>query len=464
MENDETTSYLSFGDLLPILEAFEDGCKEPDSLKVGTEYETFATVEPEQTPLPYEAPPGEASVETILRALQERLGWKEYLDDGVLIGLLGHLSSVQLEPSGQLEFSGAPHLTIHDAVAEITAFEREKEAVGEEAGVRWMWAGHHPLWRPNEFDLMPKRRYKIMRRYLPTRGNHAVDMMHGTTTVQSNLDYTSEPNMGSLLRSSMGFSSILGTIFSNSPLVGRGLSGYQSFRNRIWEEVDPDRCGLLPWVFEGSLPTYEQYARWAMDVPLFFIERDGQYVDCSGIPFNEFLRHGVDGHQATMADWHTHLSTLFPDVRLRTYLELRVADCVPPQHIPALPAVSKGLLYHQAACDAAWDLVKNWSFEQRLQHRADAAKLGLDARTPGGFKTQELACELLSIACESLKEQALAGGYENESCYVEPLYALIRAGESLSSRTIAWFNEAPRTDAELLTHYQADWSDSYGDT
>ena len=463
MAKESHTTPLAHDDSQPLLDAFEAGSKSADELKVGTEYENFGALRGQLEPMRYRATGSEASVEKVLRALQEKLGWREYLDDGVLIGLLGDMASVQLEPSGQLEFSGAPHRTIHAAVEEITAFERQKEALKEPLGVDWLWAGHHPLWRPTDFDLMPKQRYCIMRSYLPKRGSHARDMMHGTTTVQANLDYTSETNMGMLLRTAMGVSSILGPIFSNSPIVGRAPSGYQSFRNRIWEDVDSDRCGLLPWVFEGSLPTFEQYMRWAMQVPLFFIERDGIYLDCSGLPFDEYLKHGFQGHQATFKDWENHLSTLFPDVRLKTYLELRVADCVPPEFIPALPAISKGLMYHDAACEAAWDLVKGWSFSERVQHRQDAARDGLDARTPGGYKTQELANELLTIVTDSLKEQASAGGYADESKYVEGLHQMVREGETPATRTLNWLAAGPKSDAALLAHYQADWTDTFGE-
>ena len=464
MVDEREPLHLADGDLRAILDEFSGGEKTPDNLKIGTEYENFATLEPSLRPMAYLAKSGRASVKGVLEVLKERLGWGSLLDDGTLIGLLGEGASVQLEPSGQVEFSGAPHETIHAAVEEIGRFEAHKEALKDELGLTWLWAGHHPLWTADDFDLMPKRRYGIMRRYLPTRGALATAMMHQTTTVQANLDYTSEPDMGSMLRCAMGASSILACLFANSPLTKGRLNGYQSYRNRVWEEVDPDRCGLLGWIFDGASPTYEQYARWAMQVPLFFIVRDGAYVDCAGHPFQSFVRHGFEGHRATMDDWHTHLSTLFPDVRLKTYLELRVADCVPPAYLPALPALSKGMLYHRAARDAVWDLVKRWTFDERLQHRSDAAKEGLQASAPGGHRTLDLAKELLSIVTQALSELAQAVVYEDESCFVEPLAELIRSGSSPADKTLEWFQAESRTHAEMLAHYTYDWTDAFPPT
>lgn len=454
---------LKDGTLDPLIEAFAAGEKSPDNLRVGIEYENFGTLEPAKRPLNYKASDGEASVETVLRALGDRLQWREYLDDGVLIGLLKDGASVQLEPSGQLEFSGAPHGSIHDAVAEIDAFEEHKSAVGRDLGVSWMWAGHHPVWTKDDFDLMPKRRYKIMRRFLPTKGSHATEMMHQTTTVQSNLDYTSERSMGEMLRTAMGLSSILGTLFANSPLKGGKRSGHLSYRNRIWEDVDRDRCGLLDWVFTDASPTYERYAQWALKVPLFFIEREGQYLDCAGLPFAEFIRRGFQGHRATLNDWHTHLSTLFPDVRLKTYLELRSADCVPPALIPALPALSKGMLYNASARDALWDLVKRWTPNERWQHRSEAAKEGFNARCPGGHRTLDLAGEMLSIIRQSLGELAREGDYEDESVFLRPLDELIAAKQCLATQTLHWFNASERSDRELIEHYTYDWAESRRD-
>lgn len=461
MVNKREPVRLKDGDLRAILDGFAGGEKAPDNLKIGTEYENFATMEPSKRPMPYRAQSGGASVQNVLKAFKKRLGWESLLDDGTLIGLLGEGASVQLEPSGQVEFSGAPHETIHATVEEIGRFEQHKEALKAELGLTWLWAGHHPLWTVDDFDLMPKRRYGIMRRYLPTRGALATEMMHQTTTVQANLDYTSEPDMGSMLRTAMGASSILACLFANSPLGKGRLNGYQSYRNRIWEEVDPDRCGLLPWIFEGAPPSYEQYARWAMQVPLFFVVRDGTYVDCAGLPFQRFVRHGFEGHRATLDDWNTHLSTLFPDVRLKTYLELRVADCVPPAYLPALPALSKGMLYHRGARDAIWDLVKHWTYNERLQHRVDAAKEGLQASTPGGHRTLALAKELLSIVNQALAELAQAGGYEDESCFVEPLAELIRSGRSPADKTLEWVRANSPTEAEMLAHYTYDWTDAF---
>ena len=302
---------------------------------------------------------------------------------------------------------------------------------------------------------MPKRRYVIMRRYLPTRGELAHYMMKSTATVQANLDFRDEPDMGRKLRASMGLSSLVTALFANSP-GGASVKGlpdvpasqlHRSWRWQVWRDTDPDRCGLLEWVFDGGDPTYERWVDYALDVPMFLLEKDGQIIDMAGRSFRSYAAQGFEGHEPVLGDWELHLSTLFPDVRLKTYLEMRSADCVPARLIPALPALWKGLLYDGSALDAAWDLVKNWSFAERLEHRERACVSGLAAEIPGKrYGTQELVQELLSIARSALPEA--------ERSILDEVEHIASTGQTLADATLGWLHGATRTTADLIAHYE----------
>jgi glutamate--cysteine ligase len=448
-------SKASLSDTLPVnpleqfIAEFVGGQKPSTDYGVGTEYETFGIRSIDKMPLHYVSSANRASVTGILEGLQGELGWSSLFDGDALVGLVDGMRSVQLEPAGQVEFSGAPHSSLFQAYQEIAEFEGYKQTVGDELGVEWMWSGYIPVHGFDELDLMPKARYGIMNRYLPTRGELALHMMRRTCTVQANLDYSDEKDMGHKLRTAMGCSSIIAAMFANSAFRGGVPNGYRTFRTHIWSKTDSDRCGLLDWVFDGSLPTYERYAEWAMDVPLFFIVRDGQYLDCAGTPFRQFLDKGVEGHRATITDWHTHLSTLFPEVRLKTYLEVRSADCVRPRLTMALPALCKGLFYSTTALDAAWDLVKKWSFTDRLAHREDVAKEGLASRTPDGHRTLDLAREFLDIVTFGLDEQK--GDGDSESVFLEPLRQLLMAGDMPIDEPLRWYGAQGNAAAEELT-------------
>jgi glutamate--cysteine ligase len=330
----------------------------------------------------------------------------------------------------------------------------EDLAVLEEAlGVRWLWAGAHPGVELDAIPWMPKDRYEIMRAYLPTRGALSDCMMKGTSTVQANLDFQDEDDMGAKLRAGMGLSSLVTALFANSPMGAPGLAAHptpapmRSWRWHVWTDTDPDRCGLLEWVFDSSTPTYEQWVDYALGVPMFLLEKAGQTIDMAGHSFRDYAARGHGGHTPTLDDWALHLSTLFPDVRLKTYLEMRSADCVPPRLIPALPALWKGILYDAAALEAAWDLVKAWTFEERIAHRASVCRHALAAEVPGKpYKSQALAKELVAIA-----RQGLPG---DETHLLDPLEAIAASGRSLADHTVAWLEAAPRSVEDITAHYE----------
>ncbi len=435
------------------------GEKERAAWRVGTEYEKFGHTHGRLAPLRYRTDdPAEPSIERLLAALRQRASWARPILDGPhVVGLIGQRSSITLEPAGQFELSAAPYATMQETAAALERYEQLLWSTRDELPIHWLFAGHRPVHSLDELDWMPKQRYAIMRRYLPHRGRLARNMMQATATVQANYDFADEADMGVKFRTAMGVSSIVTAMFANSPFVEGRPSGFKSFRARVWRDVDPDRCGLVRWVFEGEPPSYEQWVRHALEVPLFFLVRDGQYVDCAGVPFRELLNGGLEGHRATLADWRQHLSTIFTEVRLKSYLEVRGADCVEPRLIPALPALYKGLLYMRGACDAAWDLVKSWTWDERRQHLHDVSVDALAARTPRGYATAELAQELLRIASFGLAEQAQLMGHEDEGGCLAALAALTDAGLSPADVSLTWFAESTRTRDEILAHYTHEW-------
>ncbi len=435
--------------LAQLVEHHARGEKPRSAFRIGTEHEKFALSSPELEPLAYRGKGRGPGIVNLLEAMSAT-GWQPSVDQGHLIALLSDEGSIALEPGGQLELSGKVRTTIHETHAELERHVAELERLTEIFGVRWMWIGAQPVHEPAALDWMPKRRYSVMREYLPTRGGHALYMMQSTSTVQANLDYASEVDMGRKLRAAMGLGSIVAAIFANSPFSGGRPNGLKSFRASVWADTDPDRQGLLAFAFEDA-PSYEQYARWALDVPMFFVVRDGAYLPARGQTFRDFQARGFHSNTAirpTMEDWELHLSTLFPDARIKTYLETRTADCVPPRYILALPALWKGLLYRDDALDAAWDLVKRWTLTERWEHRQAVVKDALSAPVPGSrAKTGDLANELFAIAKASLDLQA--EGADSEARYLEPLASLVANNQCPADELLARYRSgmSPR---ELL--------------
>lgn len=435
-----------------LIDYIASGERSADQWAIGTEYEKHV-VDRDGRPLPYDAQGDLPSIRGLLQHLADARGWEPVLEGANLIALRKDGASVSLEPGGQIELSGAPMSTLLEMQRELDDHVSDLEALSAAFGVRWLWSGLHPLAGLEEIPWMPKGRYAIMRRYLPTRGALAHHMMKTTATVQANLDFSDERDMGRKLRTSMALSSIVTALFANSPTGPPSLvkpptdEVHRSWRWRVWRDTDPDRCGLLEWVFDGSAPTYERWVDYALDVPMFLLDRDGQIVDMAGRSFRAYAQSGHDGHSPTMDDWSLHLSTLFPDIRLKTYLEMRSADCVPARLIPALPALWKGILYDGAALDAAWDLVKAWSFRERVEHREGSCLRGLAAPVPGKpYPTRELARELVHIAQSSLSS--------DERSLLDELASVASSGLSLADKTLQWASRSPRTRDEVLQHYE----------
>jgi glutamate--cysteine ligase len=412
-----------------LLAPFHDSLKPASAWKVGTEAEKFGLLEDTLAPLPYEGPRG---VQAVLAALASRYGWapeREY-SGGDVIALKRGLASITLEPGAQLELSGAPFQSIHDTHAEWEEHLRELHAVGADLGIAWLGLGFHPFAKQSDLPWVPKLRYGVMREYLPQRGGMGLDMMRRTCTVQANLDYSSEDDAMRKLRVSLALSPVLTAMFANSPFYEGAISGERTHRGLVWLDTDPDRTGLLPFLWERDA-SFARYVEWALDVPMFLVKRAGKIVHNTGQTFRAFMRDGYGGAQATEDDWVAHLGTLFPEVRLKRTIELRGADSQASALTPALGAFAKGLYYDERALAAAEQIASTLSFAQAEGARREIAQRGLAAEL-AGRPVRAWAEQLVALAHEGLTrlhavEQDPRG---NETRYLEPLTALVMRGDT----------------------------------
>ncbi|MGH7822867.1 MAG: glutamate--cysteine ligase [Candidatus Binatia bacterium] len=416
----------------PLISYFLAGSKPRDQWRIGTEYEKVGVDRRTGRAAPYGGPRG---IEELLRRMADRFGWTPRLEAGRIIALTGERATITLEPGAQLELSGEACDSIHCAYAELTEHVNQVVTVGEELGLAFLGLGIQPVSAVDEIEWVPKARYAIMGPYMLKVGTLGQRMMKQTATVQTNVDFADEPDAMAKLRVSMGLSPILTAMFANSSISEGRLNGYMSYRQHVWTDTDRDRCGLLPFVFSREAG-FEDYADWALDAPMYFIRREGRFIDLTGLPFREYMRKGAAGHHATLADWQLHLTTLFPEVRLKTYIEIRSADSQPPERMLALPALVKGVLYDGDCLLGAWDLVKSWSWSERLDVYDASHREALQARIRG-IKLLDLARELCSIAKAGLSRQNVrnANG-EDETIYLSELDRQLESGKS-SARFIA---------------------------
>ena len=426
-----------------LIDYLRGGEKPPDSFRVGTEHEKIGLRAEDLGPVPYE---GERGIGALLEEIAREDDWTPVLEAGNVIALVKDGASITLEPGGQVELSGAPVRTIFETCNEFNRHLDLVRRVSAPLGLIWLSVGCNPLHEVEKIPQMPKARYRIMRRYLPSRGELSLHMMHLSATVQANLDYSDEADMVAKMRTAMGVTPIVSAMFANSSLSGGKPSGFVSRRVHFWRHTDPDRCGLLPFVFEPDFG-YARYVEWALDVPMFFVVRDGKYLPAEGMTFRQFLETGFEGHRATLTDFDRHLTTLFPEVRLKRVLEMRGADAVPSHLTCALPALWKGLLYDADALAAAWELVEDWSFEEREAALDAVARGGLAAVVPGG-PVLPLARELVSIAFGGLRRIGHPGeSRDDERGFLEPLFAQLETGKSPGQ--------------VILDYWEGDWGGSF---
>ncbi len=430
---------------------FVAGEKPAQDWRVGTEHEKIGLSARDHASVPFEGPHG---IATALERVAESDGWTRIREGADLVALEKDGASITLEPGGQLELSGAPLRTIHETCSEFQTHLSLMKRVCEPLGIVWLGLGINPIHGVDQIPQMPKQRYRLMRSYLPRRGSLALEMMHATATVQANFDFASEADMVAKLRMALGVSPIVSAIFANSGLSEGKANGYVSRRLHIWQHTDPDRTGLLPIAFEPGFG-YRDYVEWALDVPMFFVVRDGRYEAADGISFRRFMTDGFRGAHATLDDWSRHLTTLFPEVRLKRVIEVRGADAVPPGLTCSLPALWKGLLYDAGACQAAWELVADSSNDEREAARGEVARRGLSARF-AGRSVLDLARELAVISREGLRRIAHAGRRDaDETSFLNPVSEQLELGVSPGQVVLdCWEGEWGRSLDRLIEYAQ----------
>jgi len=435
----------SIDDLVAFLRAGE---KPPERWRVGTEHEKIGLHGADRSPVEYV---GACGISELLDRIAQRAGWKRILEDGNIIALEGDGASITLEPGGQLELSGAPLHTIFETCAEFHAHLQLVRSVSEPLDIVWLGLGIHPIHSVDELPRMPKERYRIMRSYLPTRGSRALIMMFATATVQANFDYASETDMVEKVRTALVVSPIVSAIFANSSLSDGKANGFISRRMYAWLDTDPDRCGMLPIAFEPDFG-YRRYVEWALDVPMFFLVRGGRYEPAYDMTFRQFLENGRGGHRATLEDFDRHLTTLFPEVRVKQFIEVRGADAVPPGLTCALPALWKGILYDSTARAQAGNLVVASQAEREAAREA-VSRQGL-AASYAGRPILGLARELAEIARGGLERIGHAGAWApDESVFLDPIFEQLALGKSPGQVVLdCWEGEWERSLERLIDY------------
>ena len=429
-----------------LIASFAGGEKPKDAWRIGTEHEKFVYANGDHHAPSYDEPSG---IRALLGEL-EQYDWKPVMERGPdgtenAIAMSGPDGSISLEPAGQFELSGAPLDSLHETCAETGRHLEQVKAAGEKLGIGFLGLGMWPDKTRAELPTMPKGRYAIMLRHMPRVGSMGLDMMLRTCTIQVNLDYASEADMVKKFRVGLALQPLATALFANSPFTEGKPNGMLSYRSHIWSDTDPHRTGMLPFVFEDGFG-YDRYTDYALDVPMYFVYRDGKYIDAAGLSFRDFLKGELSvlpGEKPTLDDWTDHLSTAFPEVRLKTFLEMRGADGGPWNRICALPALWVGLLYDQGALDAAWDLVKDWTIDERQSLRDSVPKLGLDAPIAGGGRLRDIAGAVLDIAGSGLSARArLNQAGDNETGFLDPLREIVRSGKVPAELLLDQYNGA----------------------
>jgi glutamate--cysteine ligase len=427
-----------------LAEYLSDGCKPKEDWRIGTEHEKFGYCKDTLKPLPFE---GKRSILAVLEGLRDRHGWSEVREAGHLIGLEKDGANVSLEPGGQLELSGAPLETIHETCDEVNIHLREVKDIADEVGVGFIGLGAAPIWTHDDMPLMPKGRYALMNEYMQHVGTMGRTMMRRTCTVQVNLDFGSEADMVQKLRVSLALQPVATALFANSPFFEGKPNGYKSWRSYVWRNLDASRTGMLPFVFEDGFG-FERWVQYALDVPMYFVYRDGKYIDALGLSFRDFLKgelSALPGETPTLSDWADHLTTAFPEARIKKFIEMRGADGGPWRRLCALPAFWTGLMYDQSALDGAWDLVKGWDAETREALRVAAGRDGLQAQV-GNIKMHDLAREVVALSEAGLKARGRSGAggmVPDETHFLNTLKESIESGKVPAD--------------ELLDKYNGEW-------
>ena len=428
-----------------LAEYLASGCKPKADWRIGTEHEKFGYVKGTYAPLPYDGP---CSIKAMLEGLRDAHDWAPVYEGDAIIGVTKDGANVSLEPGGQLELSGAPLETIHQTCDEVNDHLRDVKGIADRIGAGFIGLGAAPIWKYEEMPVMPKGRYRLMTSYMDKVGTMGKSMMDRTCTVQVNLDFASEADMVKKLRVALALQPVATALFANSPFFDGKPNGHRSWRSRIWRDLDASRTGMLPFVFEEGMG-FERYVQYALDVPMYFVYRDGKYINALGQSFRDFLKGqlpALPGETPTLSDWADHLTTAFPEARIKKYMEMRGADGGPWRRLCALPAFWVGLMYDQGALDAAWDIAKGWDHETREALRVAASEKALAAEV-NGIKMHDLAREVLALSEAGLKARAKVGAgglVPDETHFLNALKESVESGKTPAD--------------ELLEHYHGDWN------
>ncbi|MBI1238897.1 MAG: glutamate--cysteine ligase [Alphaproteobacteria bacterium] len=421
-----------------LVEWLADGEKPKADWRIGTEHEKFGFRLKDLAPLPYE---GECGVRAMLEGMR-RFGWAPVYEGDTIIGLKDGGAAISLEPGGQFELSGAPLRTVHETCAEVNGHLEQVREVASEIGAGFLGLGYAPTWSAPEVPIMPKGRYRIMMRYMPTVGSHGLDMMFRTCTVQTNLDFSSEADMVKKLRVALALQPIATALFANSPFRQGKPNSFLSYRSQIWTDTDNERAGMLPFVFEDGFG-YERYVDYALDVPMYFVYRKGAYIDASGQSFRDFLDGrlpALPGEKPTLSDWADHMTTIFPEARLKRFIEMRGADGGPWKKICALSAFWVGLMYDQGALDAAADLIDGWTEGERLALRLAVPTLGLKTPFRNGTM-RDLARTAVEVSAAGLRSRAAQDGSgDNEEHFLHTLRQTVETGRTPAEEMLEKFH------------------------
>ncbi|MCX8509111.1 MAG: glutamate--cysteine ligase [Rhodobacteraceae bacterium] len=416
-----------------LAEYMESGSKQQADWRIGTEHEKFCYLTDTLAPVPYE---GARSIRALLEGLRDQFGWTPVMEQDKIIGLTRNGANISLEPGGQFELSGAPLASVNDVRAEYDQHMQEVRAVADPLGIRHMGLGAAPVWSHEEMPLMPKGRYKLMNDYMTRVGTHGTQMMRRTCTVQVNLDFASEADMVKKLRVSLALQPVATALFASSPFFEGKPNGHKSWRSRIWRSLDASRTGMLPFAFDEGMG-FQRYVDWVLDVPMYFVYRDGKYINALGQSFRDFLKGALPalpGEKPTLSDWADHMTTVFPEARVKKYIEMRGADVGCADHIAALPAFWVGLMYDQTALDAAWDLVKGFDDETREGLRVAASVSALQGEA-GGVKLADLARAAVGLAHAGLVARGMG-----EERHLAPLVESLKTGKVQADHWLDRFN------------------------
>jgi len=418
-----------------LAEVMAAGCKPKDQWRIGTEHEKFGYLTDTLSPLPYDGP---RSVLALMQGLRDRFGWTPILEQDHMIGLSRNGANISLEPGGQFELSGAPFGRLHDNEVELDTHLAEVKAIAEPMGVRFLSVGAAPIWHHDQMPVMPKGRYRLMTDYMGRVGSHGTEMMYRTCTVQVNLDYASEADMVKKLRVALALQPVATALFASSPFFEGKLNGHKSWRSRIWRGLDDSRTGMLPFAFHDGMG-FQAYVDWVLDVPMYFVHRDGHYINALGQSFRDFLNGrlpALPGEKPTLADWADHMTTVFPEARVKSYIEMRGADAGDRAHLGALPAFWVGLMYDQGALDAAWDLVKGFDAATREGLRVQASVKALQAES-GGVRLVDLARAAVALSHAGLVARGLG-----EEGLLAPLNESLARGQVQADRLLGLYHGA----------------------